>query len=512
MRAITGLVLALAVLMGGCEGGSGRVEESDEGAMVEAPGWAAPELDPLFEEAAREFGVPAPLLKGISYAETRWQMVRGEEEFEGRPAAFGVMGLRGARLEQGAALAGVPAEAVRTDALANIRAAAALLASDAAELGVSGEELGDWAGVVARFSGIENPTAQAHYVRDDVFGALYRAGAIAKAALPELKGCPTTEAVGPDYAAAIWRPSPNFGARPDGSIGVPAMIIIHTCEDSYAHCWSWLTNTASGVSAHYVVNESGSEISQLVTEANRAWHIGASYDCTLNANVECWRNANSVNHFSVGIEHAGFASQTSFPASQINASALLACDISRDRSIPRDRYHIVAHGQLQPWNRTDPGPNWPWTEYLDKINQHCWTSVIIDSNNSNNDTSRGYLALSSNWASSSNVAGYYGSGYYYASTAPISDGAAFWFYLPTAGAHTVDAWWTAASDRSASAPFVVIGADESVLGTVYVSQKVNGGKWNALGTWTFPAGWNRIVLSRWTTEGNVVIADAVRIR
>lgn len=30
--------------------------------------------------------------------------------------------------------------------------------------------------------------------------------------------------------------------------------------------------------------------------------------------------------------------------------------------------------------------------------------------------------------------------------------------------------------------------------------------------WSFSAGWNRVVLSRWTTAGYVVIADAVRVR
>ena len=58
--------------------------------------------------------------------ETRWQMVRGAEEFPGRAAAFGVMGLRGAALERGAGLAGVTIEAARRDPVANIRAAAAV--------------------------------------------------------------------------------------------------------------------------------------------------------------------------------------------------------------------------------------------------------------------------------------------------------------------------------------------------------------------------------------------------
>jgi N-acetyl-anhydromuramyl-L-alanine amidase AmpD len=329
----------------------------------------------------------------------------------------------------------------------------------------------------------------------------------AKFATPSLRAM----AAGPDYAASIWRPSPNYNARPS-TPGIK-MIIIHTCEGSYSSCWSWLTNSASGVSAHYVVNESGSEISQLVREVDRGWHVGATYSCSLNSNQECGLNGVSVNHFSVGIEHGGYASQTSFPAGQIDASAKLSCDIARDRSIPRDSYHIVAHGRLQPATRTDPGPNWPWSSYLSKINSYCGSSAItIDSNQANNDTSKGYIEVSANWASSSNVAGYYGSGYYAASTAAVSDPATFWFYLPAAGTKTIDAWWTAATDRSTTAPFIIWNSSGTKLATVNVNQQLNGGKWNTLGSWSFPAGWNKVQLSRWTTSGYYVIADAVRVR
>jgi N-acetyl-anhydromuramyl-L-alanine amidase AmpD len=325
------------------------------------------------------------------------------------------------------------------------------------------------------------------------------------------------QAAGPDYAGSIWRASPHFNARPAGDIGKPGMVIIHTCEGSYAGCWGWLVNPTSNVSAHYVINESGSEISQLVKESNRAWHIGATYDCALNSNVECWRSGFSSNHFTIGIEHAGYASQASFPAGQIDASAALTCNITKDQGIPRDKYHIVAHGQLQPATRVDPGPNWPWNQYIDKIKAACGdaggggSGIIIDSNNANNDQANYYISASANWASSSNVAGYYGTGYYHASTQAVSDGASFYFYLPAAATKSVAAWWTAASDRSTTAPYVMFNASGTNLGTVNANQQANGGKWNTLGTYNFTAGWNKVVLSRWTAAGSVVIADAVRI-
>jgi hypothetical protein len=279
------------------------------------------------------------------------------------------------------------------------------------------------------------------------------------------------------------------------------------------------------VSAHYVVNESGSEITQLVREASKAWHIAATYSCSRNGNVECGRNGASSNNFTVGIEHGGYASQSSFPSGQIEASAKLTCDITRDHGLPRDRFHVVAHGTLQPYNRTDPGPNWPWSHYIDRIKAHCGDgggggggggtppgAIIVDSNNANNDAAVARVEVSGNWTSATATPGYYGSGYWWAQTAAVSDGASFWFYLPAAATRTIDAWWTAGSNRAAAAPFVAFNAAGTKLGTATADQRGSGSQWVQLGTFNFSAGWNRIVLSRWTTTGAVVVADAVRIR
>ncbi len=533
LRTLTALVGAV-VLLSACG------DEAADNSMTDAPARAMPAvpttpedaptttLDVMFEDAADEFGVPVALLKAIGFVETRWQMIEGHEEFEGMPPAFGILALRGERLARGAELAGISVEEAKTDALSNLRAGAALLREEADKLAIDRKNLGAWAEVVARASGIDSVEAQSRYVHSEVYRAI-REGVVVETEAGVLASLMPTlmdasqinfavaqpaNVAGPDYASSIWRPSPNYNARPAGNIGVPAMVIIHTCEGSYSGCWGWLVNASSGVSAHYVVNESGSEISQLVKEADRAYHIGATYDCTLNNSVECWRNGFSSNHFTVGIEHAGFANQASWPAGQIDASAKLTCDITKGHGIPRDKFHILAHGQLQPYNRVDPGPNWPWDQYITKIKAACGdvnSGIVIDSNNANNDQNNYYIQVSANWTSSANVAGYYGSGYYAASTEAISDGASFYFYLPSAATKTVAAWWTAAGDRAPSAPYVMFNANGTNLGTVNANQQTNGGKWNTLGTFNFTAGWNKVVLSRWTATGSVVIADAVRV-
>jgi N-acetyl-anhydromuramyl-L-alanine amidase AmpD len=482
-------------------------------------------LDGAFARAAQEFQVPAELLKGIAYAETRFEMIQGQVEFEGLPAMHGLMGLKGERLAEGARRAGVSEEAARTQPEANIRAAAALLSDWARAEGLRREDVGAWAPLAVKLSGITNPEAQAQYVHRGVYGAM-RSGVVARTPTGDVAvslmpsevsarfASPSVHALaaGPDYAPAIWRPSNNFNDRPTGSGGGVQVVVIHTCESSYASCWSWLVNPDSQVSAHYVVSEDGSEISQLVRESSRGWHVAATYDPTLNGGTMANLKGTSVNNFAVGIEHGGSASQTSFPAGQLEASARLTCDITRDNGIVRDSYHIVGHGKLQPNNRTDPGSNWPWTQYIGRVQELCGDFITVDSNNANNDSTRASVTVSANWKSSTNVAGYYGSSYLYANVQAVSDPATFSFYLSAPATKTIEAWWTSGTDRSTSTPFIITDANNVKLATVNVNQQSGGGAWNTLGTYAFPAGWNKVQVSRWTSTGTVVIADAIRVK
>lgn len=510
---------------------------------IEPLSTVASPYDDDFAAAASAFNVPVSLLRAIGWVETRWQMVRGLEEFPGRPAAYGVMALRGEDLAAGAALAGVSVDAARNDPAANVRAAAALLDAWATRAGIDRGKPGAWHPVLARYSGIDLPEGRAAYVRQ-VRGAAelglrrLQGGELATVALPVSVGAvsgaqattsghawparvtnsstdcalpPDSTGGAPDYAPAIWRPSPNFNFRPADSTGMPRMIIIHTCEGAYTGCWSWLDNPVSQVSAHYVVDETGSEISQLVREQNRAWHIAATYDCSLDHGADCWLNGVQSNDFTVGIEHAGYASQASFPASQIEASAELVCHITRDRGIPRDWQHVVGHGQLQPENRTDPGEHWPWIDYMHRVQAACGETVV-DDDSAYDDPGATTVAVAGSWIASDSTPGYYAAGYRWASTDPNTDDAlAFAFHLDEPASRTVDVRWTAGANRSTAARYLVTDAAGDTLASLTTDQ-TQAGTWHTLGTWSFPAGWNRVALLRRAPAGAVVVADAVRLR
>lgn len=513
-------VFLLSALLGACA--IGADVHDDEASPAVQPG-----LDSKLDSAASSAQVPAALLKAIGYVETRWQMVSSEEH-EGVRPRFGVMGLDEERAARGALLANRTVDQVKNEVQSNIDAAAALLVEAGRASGATAGDLASWAAAVGTFSGLEGD-ARTEYVAH-VYDVL-RSGASSTAESGELVAQLAAQTVpqmpraaigtlSADYGPAIYRESPNFNSRPAGTD--VSLVVIHSCEGNYAGCWGWLRNSQAQASAHYVVKEDGNEITQLVREANRAWHVAAAYRCSLVNNTDCGKNGVSTNHFSVGIEHAGFASQASWPANQIEESAKLTCNITRNQGIVRDRNHIVSHGQLQPETRTDPGANWPWTNYIARVRALCGDgggnppggggSIIVDSNNANNDAAKARMELTGTWTSATGTPGYYGSGYWYANTEAISAPATFYFYLDAAATKTVDAWWTQGSNRAAAAPFIAYNAQGVEVGRVSKDQRTGGSQWNTLGTFNFTAGWNSVSLSRWTTTGAVVIADAIQVR
>lgn len=140
------------------------------------------------------------------------------------------------------------------------------------------------------------------------------------------------------------------------------------------------------------------------------------------------------------------------------------------------------------------------------------STIVIDSAPAANDPARAKVTYTGTWTASTATPGYHGSDYRWAATDHVSAPATFSFHLDAPAARTVDAWWVAGTNRSSGATFIAYDATGQEVGRVVRNQQTGGGTWNTLGTFTFSAGWNRIVLSRWQAPGSVVIADVVRVR
>lgn len=180
-----------------------------------------------------------------------------------------------------------------------------------------------------------------------------------------------------DYGPALWVASPNFNSR--GGVAVSA-VTIHTVQGSYAGCISWFQNTSSGVSAHYVVRSSDGQITQMVLEANRGWHVG------------------SENGYTVGIEHEGYVTQASwYTVNMYTESAKLVADICASQGInpkrtlfqpwgsttyynqsgiPGSCTKIKGHHHFPNQSHTDPGPNWDWNYFYKLINDPAPAATV----------------------------------------------------------------------------------------------------------------------------------------
>lgn len=144
-------------------------------------------------------------------------------------------------------------------------------------------------------------------------------------------------------------PSPNHGERKDGRR--PDMILLHYTGMPNANAaLELLTRQGSEVSAHYFVFEDG-RIVQLVKESRRAWHAG----------VASWARESDINSCSIGIEIANPGHEfgyPDFPARQIAAVTALCRSILTRHTIPAVR--VLAHSDVAPARKQDPGEKFPW--------------------------------------------------------------------------------------------------------------------------------------------------------
>jgi N-acetylmuramoyl-L-alanine amidase len=145
------------------------------------------------------------------------------------------------------------------------------------------------------------------------------------------------------------RPSPNHGERRNGA--TPDMIVLHyTGMADNDAAIRQLCTPAGEVSAHYLVLQDG-YIIQLVAEARRAWHSGAS----------SWAGVTDINSCSIGIEIANPGHDHGYPdfsKRQIAAVTALCRSILTRHQIRADR--VLGHSDIAPTRKQDPGEKFPW--------------------------------------------------------------------------------------------------------------------------------------------------------
>ena len=188
----------------------------------------------------------------------------------------------------------------------------------------------------------------------------------------------------PDYPAAIWDPAPECNWEPRTK--EVSAVVIHYTEGSYAGCISWFKNCDAEVSAHYVIRSVDGQVTQMVREADKAWH------------------ARTANGYTIGIEHEAYGNIWSFftEAMYQSSADLVRSICSRYETIDGLRTHsrdtldngfclneglynlggegacvkIKGHQHYPDQSHTDPGPYWDWNYYYKLINEGTPATII----------------------------------------------------------------------------------------------------------------------------------------
>ncbi|GAB3839833.1 N-acetylmuramoyl-L-alanine amidase [Hymenobacter jeollabukensis] len=368
--------------------------------------------------------VPRGVLEAVAYTQTHMRHISPNEPTSctGMPLPSGVMGLfadgKGyfrENLRLVAKLSGIAEERIVEEPGSNIRAYAAayaqlleqlqLPADDVArhqpvlialsELPLAPDEVNGFARgshLYSVLSFLASPENQQRYRFPDyqldlpaIFGANYRvlsAGSTEVSARGvqgggqqfDPSGSTYSVVASTDYGPAITDLTTcNYSSRSGTAVTHYA---IHTVQGTYAGCISWFKNCSAQVSAHYVVRSSDGQVTQMVTEANKAWHIG------------------SENPYTIGTEHEGYVDDASwYTTAMYSSSAALARDIVGSGygiSGLRTFYgaattgtfstggcvKIKGHQHYPNQTHTDPGVNWNWEKFYTLVNNAPTVSTL----------------------------------------------------------------------------------------------------------------------------------------
>lgn len=308
------------------------------------------------------YGVPASLTLAVAYTETRWQLPDVDADAHDMPPLVGVGGLRPwlamDPVHVAASELGVEPDVLSRDPALSLLGTAAVLRRMAEARGAvpASDDPGAWFEVLGDYAGLENEGARQSYAGEVLRWISRGVSAqgpdgeelVIHSAAVHLPDLGATQAYGgAEYPLARWVPAStsNYSSRSGTAIDT---IVIHTTQGSYAGSISWFQNPAAEVSAHYVIRSSDGEITQMVHEADKAWHVG------------------TYNSRSIGIEHEGYVDDPGrwYTDAMYRSSAALTRYLCDKYGIPIDRTHIIGHVEAPGATHTDPGPGWDWDRYM----------------------------------------------------------------------------------------------------------------------------------------------------
>ena len=149
---------------------------------------------------------------------------------------------------------------------------------------------------------------------------------------------------------------------------VDILLLHYTGMPSAERALNWLCDPEFGASRRTTSSSRTGASRSSSTEDRRAWHAGKSF----------WAGETDINSRSIGIEIANPGHEfgyVPFPDAQIAAVIALCRDILRRHPIPPER--VLAHSDVAPLRKEDPGELFPW-QTLHEAGIGHWVPPVAD--------------------------------------------------------------------------------------------------------------------------------------
>ncbi|MBT6514334.1 MAG: T9SS type A sorting domain-containing protein [Crocinitomicaceae bacterium] len=169
-----------------------------------------------------------------------------------------------------------------------------------------------------------------------------------------------------DFPGSIWiaADATNFSSRGGTTISA---ITIHDIEGTYAGAIAWFQNPIANVSAHYCLRSIDGQVTQMVCESDKAWHVGTE------------------NPYTIGLEHEGKADYEGwYTEAMYQASSTVCLNTMNNYGIDPLRAHqgppeyninvlgscikLKGHQHFNNTTHRDPGLNWDWSYFYRLLN------------------------------------------------------------------------------------------------------------------------------------------------
>ncbi len=181
-----------------------------------------------------------------------------------------------------------------------------------------------------------------------------------------------------DYAPAIWDPTTcNYSSRSGTAVSA---YVVHTVQGSYAGCISWFKNCSAEASAHYVMRSSDGQVTQMVLESNKAWHVRDENPYTIGTEMEGYVDNPAWYTQAVYTSHSNLVRDVCNSGYGINPLRMFYRDTLDNGTALDYGVHplagsaycvkIAGHQHYPNNNHTDPGPNWNWDYFFRLVNNN----------------------------------------------------------------------------------------------------------------------------------------------